>query len=510
MACRDAILGCNTDDGAILALRRRAEKMLMKLDDDILTRISLLPLLPQKSGNPEQAWEPGGAVAATTPDLAYLAVHVKLLDMLYTVDFESTERAGNLANINIKLQSELHKERKNMESLQRTYIREVKKTDFLEAVINDNRIDRQNHLDEVSGLKKELRMERNKTLSQVTSIEEFEESARLLIESLRADKQRLEEQARNARNTADIMAASLCSIQTECNKLRYLKEQKESEIEAANMRAEMAQKALIHDDHHLKEFEQTLAKLGDAEAQVTALTIEKAEDERNFFRERQMRIDAEIRANKHSSESEDAKVHADYERVKTEKLKEEVNLLRQNLAQLRCALADCNTAKTNAQNADALDRVLKEEMNLMLRRALKQFAQATDDANQKTAHHQEEIVRLKNADEGKPLQVDFSLKGIRRTPSPAPCISQEHLINTSVLPIEAEAPHGSDRTAREWALRQIIIDETGPIVKSETKWDFRARPSQLPSKDHLDNLPCARPRVRMPKMGKVVDSSGAP
>lgn len=105
--------------------------------------------------------------------------------------------------------------------------------------------------------------------------------------------------------------------------------------------------------------------------------------------------------------------------------------------------------------------------------------------------------------------------GQSAAPSPAPIGSTLALDKNTVpnmgfaaLMPEADAMEGTERTAKHWAVRQLILDETGPTATSKIKWDFRARRSQLPSKSHLDNLPCAKPRVLMPQMGKIVDSSG--
>lgn len=79
-----------------------------------------------------------------------------------------------------------------MASLQRTYIREVKRTDFLETLLNASNNEHLALLDELRGLKKELMFEKENALQQGKSTEGIEEGARLLIESLRNDKRRLD------------------------------------------------------------------------------------------------------------------------------------------------------------------------------------------------------------------------------------------------------------------------------------------------------------------------------
>ena len=519
--CQDAILGCNTDDGVILALRRRAERMLWKLDDTILTRIALLPPLQTgKLRSTEQAWMPKESVAAGTPDLAYLLVHIKLLDTLYAVDFEAVERGGNLESLVSQLRIELDKERSTMESLERTYIRELKRTEFLEATIEENRADREALVLEIDELQRQLLVEKISTRRQVNSAKGVEESARELIESLRADKKRLEAQARNALRTADIMAASLTSLHTECDRQQLLRERADNEVRGANMRMEVAQKALIHDEHHQEEFERTLAKLSEARAQISALTSQKAEDEGNFHLEQRMRVQAEIRANKHVNEFASMQSYAESERNDAEKLRGEIVTLRLDLARAKRSLRDRDIVQRNIRTAGELDRVMNEEMDQMLERLVQKLAQASDDANKKTIQHQQEISRMElDASNSPKCQVKQTQRGRRSgqsaAPSPAPIGSTLALDKNTVpnmgfaaLMPEADAMEGTERTAKHWAVRQLILDETGPTATSKIKWDFRARRSQLPSKSHLDNLPCAKPRVLMPQMGKIVDSSG--
>ena len=511
--CHNAVLGCNTEDAATLSLRRHAEGMLCKLDQAVLMRVSLLSnRLKTSKRLDQQGWWPGVALAAPSPDVAYLKAHLELLEELFAVDFEDLETKGNLKKLVFDLRVELNKERSTMASLQRTYIREVKRTDFLETLLNASNNEHLALLDELRGLKKELMFEKENALQQGKSTEGIEEGARLLIESLRNDKRRLEGQMRNALNTGDIMAASLSSAHIECDRLCILRDYAKCKAHEANMRAEIAEQSLIHDEQHLKELEATLEKLGDARAQIRALATQKVDDERQIIIERQLREQAELRATKFERGFIDAQARANSEREIAESFKAEIVVLRQDLQNAKDALKTRKAVKNIPKMPFNLDRVLREELETVSAHFLGKLAQVSQDAEKTAAQHQEEISRLQ-CHAHCISEAGGHSKKYKAAPSPAPISKNQltlepalHNITHAALSIEAEADAGHDRTAKNWAVRQKILDETEPVEKSKVKWDFRARQSKLPSKDHFENLPCTKPRVLMPKVGKIVDS----
>lgn len=517
--CRNAVLGSITEDAATLALRRHAERKLQKLNEAVLTRVSLLPLRSNASSQEKVLrceWTPEIAVAAPSSDLAYLSAHLQVLDALSAVDFEAVARAGDLKKLAFKLRTELNKERNTMESLQRTYIRQVKKSDFLATMVDTTKNEHEALLVEIDNLKSQLLMEKKRQQQQTASSKDIEEGVCSLIQSLRNDKKRLEDRTRNALSTADVMAASLSSAHTEHDRLRLLNERTDAKVKKAHIRVDMAEKALLHDDEHLKELESTLIDLSNARVQIEALTMQKVKDEANIVLERQLRKKAEIRANKYTRDYTDAQAHAEWEARKAEKFKDEMIALRHELLLAKRKLNARKVIKKNSNIADDLDKVLNEEMANVSKRLMTKLAQVSEGADSMSAKHREEIVYVQRhahnayagSDVRKPMMGGRVDKQSNYVTESAPnVVSPRQPIHTAALSSEVEAEKGSERTAKNWAVRQMILDETEPVTKSKIKWDFRARQSQLPSKDHFNNLPCTKPRVLMPKIGKIVDSS---
>ena len=523
--CQNAVLGCNTKDGATLALRQHAERLLCNLNEAVLMRVSLLAT--HQEFESEQKWAPRDAVAASSSELAYLTTHMKVLDAFFAIDFEALERVDGLRKLVIDLQTELSKERITMESLQRTYIREVKRAEFLETLIEENQTERRALLEEIADLKKQLLVQKQNK-EQHTPAETplrtqdgIEEYAGFLIQSLRDDKLRLENQMRSALSATDVMAASLSSVHTECNRLQLLKEQADCKVEEANMRAELAEKSLVHDERHLKELEFALNELSDARVQIQALIMQKVEDEEQTILERQLREQAEIKVHKITKECIDAQALADYEQKVAEKLREEVAILRQNLVDTNHALNNLEAVKSPPRALDDLDRLLREDLGTISARFMKKFTQISGNSVERAMEHTEEITRPQRV-AGIRIYSDMITPvashsrnpnaTLAPAPAPAPALVCEALspelhgaITDAALSLEVDAHEGSKRTAKNWAARQRILDETIPVAKSKIKWDFRARKSQLPSEDHFQHLPCAKPRVLMPKTGKIVD-----